>query len=72
MTTGDKYSRWNMQNFSQRLEASLSEKQKIFSEFFIAFLKSAWNLKHFEKKIEYPSLIISKIIDSYRGSYLNV
>ena len=47
-------------------------KNKIFCEFFIAFLKCACNLEHFEKKDEYPSLIISKIMDCERGGYLNV
>ena len=32
----------------------------------------AQNLEHFEKKDEYPSLIISEIMDCERGSYLNV
>ena len=40
--------------------------------FFIAFLKCAWNLEHFRKKNEYPSLIISEIIDANRLGYLNV
>ena len=31
-----------------------------------------WNLEHFEKKDEYPSLIISEIMDCERGGYLNV
>ena len=72
MTTDDKYSRRNMLNFRQQLEAILSQKQKTFSGFFIAFLEYAFNLEHFEKKDEYPSLVISKVIDSERGSYLNV
>ena len=50
----------------------LSQKQKTFSEFFIAFLKCAWNLDHFKKKDEYPSLIISDIIDAGRRGYLRV
>ena len=29
-------------------------------------------LEHFEKKDEYPTLIISEIMDCERGSYLNV
>ena len=40
--------------------------------FFIAFLKCAWNLQHFEKKEEYPSVIISEMMDCERGFYLNV
>ena len=72
LTTDDKYSRRNMVNFTQQLEALLSQKQKTFSGFFLAFLKCALNLEHFEKKDEYPSLVISKVIDSERGGYLNV
>ena len=72
MTTDDKYSRRNMLNFTQQLEAPLHQKQKTFSRLFLAFLKCALNLEHFEKKDEYPSLVISRIIDSERGGYLNV
>ena len=61
-----------MPNFTKQLEAPLSQKQKTFSLIFLAFLKCALNLKHFEKKDEYPSLVISRIIDSERGCYLNV
>ena len=35
-------------------------------------MKCAWNLHHFQKKDEYPSLIISEIIDAERRGYLNV
>ena len=37
--------------------------KRFFVDFFIAFLKCGWNLEHFEKKYEYPSLIISEIMD---------
>ena len=47
-------------------------KNKTFCEFFIAFPKCASNLEHFEKRDEYPSLIISEIMDCERGGYLNV
>ena len=60
-----------MLNFTQQIEASLSQRQNIFTQFFLAFLKYALNLEHFEKKDEYPSLVISRIIDSERGGYLN-
>ena len=46
--------------------------KKTFCGFFIAFLKCAWKLEHFEQKDEYPSLIISEIMDCERGGYLNV
>ena len=72
LTADDKYSGSNMQNFPQHFQTPLSQKQKIFSEFFIAFLKCAWNLERFQKKHEYASLIISEIIDTERCGYLNV
>ena len=72
MTTDDKYSRRIMVNLTQQLEAPLSQKQKTFSGIFLAFLKCALNLEYFEKKDEYLSLVISRIIDSERGGYLNV
>ena len=72
LTTDDKYSSRNMLNFTQQFETLLSQKQKTLSEFFLAFLKCALNLEHFEKKDEYPSLVISKVIDSERGGSLNV
>ena len=71
MTTDDKYFRRNMLNFTQQLEALLSQKQKTFFGLFFAFLKYALKLEDFEKKDEYPSLVISKVIDSERGGYLN-
>ena len=49
----------------------LSQK-KLFLNFLLNFLKCAWNLEHFQKKDEYPSLIISEIIEAERRSYLNV
>ena len=61
-----------MLKFTQQLEAPLCQKQNSFSRFFIAFQKCALNLEHFEKKDEYPSLVISRIIDSERGGYLNI
>ena len=64
------YSRRNMQTFTQQFQTPLSLKQKPFSEFFIAFLKSTWNGEHFQKIGESSSLSISEIIDSKRGGYL--
>ena len=61
-----------MQNVPQQFQTPLSHKQKTFSGFFIAFLKCAGNLEHFEEKDEYPSLTISEIIDAERRGYLNV
>ena len=53
-----------MQNFPQQLQTPISQKQKIFSRFFIAYLECASNLEHFEQKDEHLSLVLSEIIDS--------
>ena len=65
MTTDDKYSRRKMLNFTQQLEAPLSQKQKTFSGLFLAFLKCPLNIERFEKKMSvlaklYPELLIPK------------
>ena len=72
LTADDKYSGSNMQNLPRQFQTPLSRKQKTFSGFYSKFLKYAWNLEHFQKKDEYPSLIISEIIEAERRSYLNV
>ena len=61
-----------MQHLLQQFQTPLSQKQKTFSGLSIAFLECPWNLEHFQKKDEYPSLIISEIIDAERRGYLNV
>ena len=66
LTPANKYSRRNMQIFWQQFKTPLSQKLKTFSQFFIAFLKCAWNLEFSEKKEEYPSLITTEIIASER------
>ena len=60
-----------MQTFAQQVQMPLSLKQKIFSGFFIAFLKFTWNVEQFQKKGEFSSLSISEINDSKRGGYLS-
>ena len=72
LTADDKYSCRKMHNFQQQLQTLLSEKRKTFSGFFIEILKYVWNLQHFEKKDESPSLIISEIIVSERSCYWNL
>ena len=61
-----------MQNLPQQFQTPLSHKQNTFSGMFIAFLKCALNLEHFQKKDEYPSLIIFEIIDAEWRGFLNV
>ena len=66
LTADDKYSASNMRNLPQKFQTPASEKQNTFSGLFNAFMKYAWNLEHFQKKDEYPSLILSEIIDAKR------
>ena len=40
----------NGDNLTQPIQMQLSQKQKTFSEFFFAFLKSILNFKHLPKK----------------------
>ena len=61
-----------MQNFPQQLQTPISQKQKMFSGFFIAYLECVSNLEHFGKTDEHPRLVISEIVDSERVGYLNV
>ena len=72
LTAEDNYCASNMQSLPQQFQTPLSQKQKNFSGFFIALLKCAWNLEHFQKKDEYPSLFISEIIDAETCGSLNV
>ena len=61
-----------MQSLLKHFQTPISQKQKTFSEFCIAFRNCAWNLEHFQKNDEYPRLIVSEIIDAERRGYLNV
>ena len=72
LTSDDKYSGSNMQSLPQQFQTSLSQKKKAFFWFFIAFLKCAQNLEHFQKEDEYASVIISEIIDAERLGYFHV
>ena len=46
--------------------------ESFFCRLLIAFPKCSLNLKHSEKKEEYPSLIITEIIASEKDVYLSV
>ena len=50
LTVNDKHYMLNRDNLTQPIQIQLSQKQKIFSEFFFAFLKSILNFKHLPKK----------------------
>ena len=48
----------------QEIPPKLSQKQKPFDIFFLAFWKSALNLEHFQKKHDPHSLFLSEITHS--------
>ena len=50
LTVNDKYYMLNRDNLTQPIQKPLPQKQKTFSEFFLAFLKSILNFKHLPKK----------------------
>ena len=50
LRVNDKHYLLNRDNLTQPIQIQLSQKQKIFSEFFFAFLKSILNFKHLPKK----------------------
>ena len=50
LTADDKYSLLNRDNLTQQNRTQLSQKQKAFSQFFLAFSKYTLNFEHFEKK----------------------
>ena len=50
LTVDDKHYLLNRDNITQRIQMQLTQKQKTFSEFLFAFLKSILNFKHLPKK----------------------
>ena len=49
LTADDKYSLLNRDNLTQQNRTQLSQKQKAFSQFFLAFSKYTLNFEDFEK-----------------------
>ena len=50
LTVYDKHYMLNRDNLTRTIQIQLSQKEKIFSEFFFAFSKSILNFKHLPKK----------------------
>ena len=50
LTTNGKYPVQDCKNFQLPIQMQLSRKRNIFSEFFVPFLESTSNFKHFEKQ----------------------
>ena len=49
-TADEKHYLINRENLTQRIQMQLSQKQKTFSQFSFAFLKSVLNFKHLPQK----------------------
>ena len=64
MTADGKYSLLNRDNLTQPIPTKLSQKQKAFFQFFLAFSKSTLNFEHLQKKYDLHSLNISYITHS--------
>ena len=72
LTDDDKYSLLCRDNLMQPIQILLSQKQKTFSRFFSAFLKSTLNFEHSGKKDDPPSRCISQISVSEKRDSINV
>ena len=59
LTVNDKHFLLNRKNLNQPIQMQLSEKEKSFSEFFFALLKSILNFKHLPKRDNPRSSCIS-------------
>ena len=64
LSADGKYSLFNRDNLTQPIQMQLSRKQKPFSQFSCAFLKSSLNFEYFQKKYDCHSWGISKITES--------
>ena len=51
LTVDEKHFLLYTDNLTQPIQIQLSQKQKTFSEYFLAFLKSILNFKHLPKKM---------------------
>ena len=64
LTADDKYSLLNRDNLTEQNRTQLSQKQKAFSQFFLAFSKYTLNFEDFEKRDDPDSWFISEITHS--------
>ena len=60
-TANVKYSLNSKDKWMQTIQMLLSQKQNIFSEFFSAFVESALNFKHFQKKMTLRAYVFPKL-----------
>ena len=63
LTANDKYPVRDCVNLLSPIQMQLSLKPTIFSHFFVPFLESTSNFKHFEKKDDRHTYFISEITE---------
>ena len=63
LSADGKYFLFNGCNLTTPIYMQLSQKQKTFSDFFSAFIKSSFNFEHFKNKDGPPSWCISEFMD---------
>ena len=61
LTDDEKYSLLYRENLTQPIQILFSQKQKTFSQFLSAFLKSTLNFEHFQKKITLIAELFPKL-----------
>ena len=61
LAADEKYPVLNRDNLKIAIQMQLSRKQKTFSPFYPAFLKSCWNFENFEKKMTLTAFVFSKL-----------
>ena len=67
LTDDEKYSLLYRENLTQPIQMLVSQKRKLFSQFFSAFLKSILNFEHFQKKDDPHSRCGSQLTVSEKG-----
>ena len=72
LTVDDKNYLLNRDNWTQPIQVQLSQKEKSFSVFFFAFLKSIINFKHIPKKDDPHSWCIQENTRSQKNGEINV
>ena len=63
LTANEKHPVYDCVNLSSPIQMQLSLKPTIFSDFFVPFLESTSNFKHFEKKDDRHTYFISEITE---------
>ena len=67
LTDDEKYCLLYRENLTQPIQILLSQKRKLFSQFFSAFFKSTLNFEHFQKKDDPHSQCGFQITFSKKG-----